>query len=536
MFRRLFRIFLTECGICQRILCREAGDSPEQGFRPFKIFPEVIAQTQLEVAQMIFRCRLEQFKIFILNHIRRGRHGHVQIRHSAGLQQFMPDRRFGIGGCEVEMRREILSAAGGFQRTPAGPAGNDLFRRLKGKRLSGLRQKRIQLFPGQGGLQFGGDFLTGGGPVGTVHDRRIGLKSAVCLHPFPCGTGRHGQTFHLRVGETRLNFHIRSAIGGREALLPVHAAGRSAPDKKFAALETVRGGLTKSPAVAVDRSFKLALFRVKTEKEVLRKGKVFRVSAVIALRQDRHFDLRQNVPQVVEIGVGEDFLRQRDNAQIIAFIHRNVGPPVHGHNFPVVVVDPGADKQKTGVVRQEKFQLITDPVLPAQFIKTQDRRAVKRFRPRHEHGSTGPCVMTDGADVPLHPARTPGIADRQISRLDHGVVRDQITPRVLVHQTEQFSSQIREKSRLEVIVFQHRRLPDPGLQIGIVFVLQFGWHGTGAGAESDVEPRIIRKFIFQRTSAIGFHGRHGGFTGKIRTQENLIFKTQFGHGYTPFVE
>ena len=86
IFRCLLRIFLTKCGICQCILRRISGNAAEQHFCPFKVFPEVIPQTKLKIAQVVFRSRLEQFKIFILNHIRRRRHGHVQIRHGAGLQ------------------------------------------------------------------------------------------------------------------------------------------------------------------------------------------------------------------------------------------------------------------------------------------------------------------------------------------------------------------------------------------------------------------------------------------------------------------
>ena len=136
------------------------------------------------------------------------------------------------------------------------------------------------------------------------------------------------------MSEPRLNFHIGSAFGGSEPFLPVHPTGRSAPDKKFASFETVGGCLTKPPAIAVDGGFKLALFGQQTEKEVFGERKVFRVSAVISLRQDRHFDLGKDMPQVVQIGVGKNFLSQCDHPQIISFIHGDVGPPVHGNDFP----------------------------------------------------------------------------------------------------------------------------------------------------------------------------------------------------------
>ena len=100
-------------------------------------------------------------------------------------------------------------------------------------------------------------------------------------------------------------------------------------------------------------------------------------------------------------------------------------------------------------------------------------------------------MVPDGTDIPLHTAGTPRIADRQISRLDHRVVRDKVTSGMFIQQTDQFSAQIGEESRLEVIVFQHCRFPDTGLQIGIVLILQFGGHGAGAGTEADVESGFI---------------------------------------------
>ena len=145
-------------------------------------------------------------------------------------------------------------------------------------------------------------------------------------------------------------------------------------------------------------------------------------------------------------------------------------------------------------------------------------------------------MMSDGADIPFHTAGTPRIADRQISRLDHRVVCDKVPSGMFIQETDQFPAQIGEKSRLEVIVFQHCRFPDTGLQIGIVLILQLGGHGAGAGAEADVESGFIRKFILQCSAAIGFHGRHGRLSGKICTQKNFIFKTQFSHDRTPSVE
>ena len=215
------------------------------------------------------------------------------------------------------------------------------------------------------------------------------------------------------------------------------------------------------------------LVRVQVEEEVDRVRYVGGIAHVYAVHigDIGHLYLLELAAVAEAVGLGAG----RDDAHILALVDGHVAPPVHRRGGLAGVVYANAHEQAVALLGQEGLHAVYEAAHALVLIHAHHRRAVVQLELLAVHAVAGIGRVADYAAVPLHAAREPRVAQRQVAGLEHGVFVQQLAAGLLVVQRPEAAAQLRKEHGLEVFVFQYGGVPLLGLLLAVVAVLLEVW-------------------------------------------------------------
>ena len=172
--------------------------------------------------------------------------------------------------------------------------------------------------------------------------------------------------------------------------------------------------------------------------------------------------------------------RSAEHAGVLGQGHGGVGPPVKGRGFVQRVLDAHVHRQLLCAVREVEVQLVDLPLDGLVLVHPQKFAAVRLLHLAAVKGRAGEHMVTGVAQVPLHAAGEPGVADAQVRDAQGGVLKQQFPAFVLVEQRPQPPAHGGQKGGLQVLVFQHQGGQAHRLVAAGVTVL----HAVGEGARA----------------------------------------------------
>lgn len=228
------------------------------------------------------------------------------------------------------------------------------------------------------------------------------------------------------------------------------AAGRGAPAEQLPAAQPVGGGLHEPGAAVVQGGDPAAFVRPQVEEVVRRVRDPARVAPVHPV------DLREpDVGEVADVVAVEGVVGRGDHPHVGRLRHGDVRPPVD-RGLPLRRVLHGdSDVQHRGAGRQPGVEAQRDPAQPLEGVHPQHRCAVRRGQPGRVQRFAGERPVPGGAQVPLHPAGQPGVAQREVGRLQDRVAVQQFATGGPVHQRPQPSAERGQEGRGQRLVLEH---------------------------------------------------------------------------------
>ncbi len=410
-------------------------------------------------------------------------------RQRAVLEQLQPRLLFGpeIGRRVGQFRGDGLGfglpcGALVLQGSPAQAPVQDLGRRRR-RHPGKLAVEPVQFGGRQTALQGLADLLPGALP-GAVGLGWVDGKMAKGLGPGPLRARRHRQGVELGAGQAGL--HLEEALSGTaELLLPAHPSRSAAPGEELTAGQARRGGVHQSRAIGVDDGQPLAVRRRDATEEVVGIPHPRRVAVVDAV-QDR---------DVHQLGELERRRGGRDVAATDILIDPHVGPPVH-RQHPVVRVDqadPGEEELR--VRRQVQIDLVGEALDPVPGVEAQGGLALAAGDQGRVEGRHRQVVVSQLCRVPLDAAIHPGIAQCQVTRLQDGVLGDELFAAGLVQDLGDQAADLGQHRDPEVLVLQHYGEQVFGLPDAVVAVLDAVWQHAEPRLPAHARPVFDRDAV-----------------------------------------
>ncbi len=141
--------------------------------------------------------------------------------------------------------------------------------------------------------------------------------------------------------------------------------------------------------------------------------------------------------------------------------------------------------------------------------------------------------MPGQADVPLHPAADPGVADGQVAGLKDGIAKEQLAAGRFMPQRPQPPAHFEEKGGAQRLVLQHRRAERTRAPCAVILVLHQVRQAPARAAIAEILPFRLGDRVVQRHAGMQVAGcvQHG--QGIVRAQvgggQDLGFESKGTH-------